>query len=132
VFVDKLGSKLNKERDLNYYSKANYTYPEIAEFYQTFCNDKVYDIDFKFNDRAYTIIHKYDSSVVENMISYSSKVNSLLQNNISLYAELKKPYYNDEKITADIVATIYSVLYIEYLKDNMMLKDIIKVGEMNE
>lgn len=132
LFIDDMNSLLDQERDLNYYVKTTYTFPELVNFYNTFCVDNLIDLKINVNNGTYAILHQYDSTVLENMIYYDRTANSLLQNVIPLYVALKNPYYYDKKINDEIIATIRGIIYLEYSKDNMLLNDIIKVGEINE
>ena len=130
--VTKIKEHLNYQRDLNYLRKKTYTYDEMVAFYHYHEKYINYEL-FSHNGKLiYEILHQYDPHVVHNMIGYVNYINSLASSHYQLFERLTAPYFHNKKIENYTVASIVYNIYSKYKNNNILLEDIIKVGDMYE
>ncbi|MFA5407415.1 MAG: helix-turn-helix transcriptional regulator [Bacilli bacterium] len=132
MFVKYLETNLAPQDGLYYSSKINYSYNDIAEFYKLHHNYIYSDLPINSGKELYEMLHDYNPDVIDNIIIYSNYTRMLANYKMYLFEQLTYPYYNDKKISNAIVLTISGSIYTAYYRDNMLLKDIIEVGEINE
>ncbi len=130
--VLRLEKNLNFENDLYYINKDNYTYKEILEFYESKKNSNYLDISLTFTDTIYEVVHRYDSKIVRNIINYFnySKLSKSCKSEV--FEQIYNPYYYNKKIKYNLANNVIGFIYYEYLKNSILLSDIVEVGEMNE
>jgi transcriptional regulator with XRE-family HTH domain len=126
-FIDAIDDNSNENNLAYYYYKKTYSYKEILTFHESYNLDMI-----KLDNSIYKVVHNYNPNVVDNMIKYSKYSDSLIFLSLQLYEDLNHPYYNGKKIDNDVVNTITSFIYLKYSRNNMLLKDIIEVGGINE
>lgn len=131
-FVNKLEESLKKENRLYYFEKANYTFPEIIEFYVKYSEHLLIYASSTTNKGVYKIVHNYDSSVIDNILICRSYADLIMGNYIELSKQIQVPYYNNRNISKEIINYIKDFIYYGVKMDNILLKDIIEVGEINE
>lgn len=131
-FINKLENNLKEQNNLYYLKKNNYKYSEIITFYNTHQEFYYLESPYGHIQEIYEIVHNYNPNVVKNITLYYAYTTSVMNNSYNIFEELKKPYYNGEKINSEIVASIKSFIGTEIRKDNMLLKDIVEVGGINE
>jgi transcriptional regulator with XRE-family HTH domain len=131
-FVNKLEKNLNSQNNLYYYSKDYYTYAEIIDFYRLHQDYLYLSMTLDFKDTIYEMVHRYNPSIVSNMISYYEFCKLLAGYNEGIYKQLENPYYNNQGISNDVVSDVKGFIFYEYFRDRLLLNDIIEVGEMNE
>ena len=131
-FVNKLEVGLKKENRLYYFEKANYTFPEIIEFYVKYSEHLLIYASSTTNKGVYRIVHNYDSSVIDNILICSSYTDLIMGNYMELSKQIQVPYYNNRNISKEIINYIKDFIYYGVKMDNILLKDIIEVGEINE
>jgi transcriptional regulator with XRE-family HTH domain len=131
-FINKLENNLKKENNLYYYNKKQYKYSEIVEFYD--CHKESWNIEATAGhiQEIYEIVHNHNPNVVKNIVSYYTYTNSLIDDSVELFEQLKAPYYNGKKIDREITVSIQSFIYFENYRDDMLLKDIVEVGGIDE
>ena len=128
-YIDDLEKNLNEQNNLYYYSKEAFTYEDIAKFYVSHPFYSYAPINP--NDMIYKIIHEYNPNVVDNMILYYRYSDMLVDSYTRIGEQLSNPYDN-KKISNNIVSSAILFIHSEYYRDNMVLQDVIKVGEINE
>jgi len=129
-FVDDLEKTLKEQNSLYYFSKINYNYAEIVEYYKSH-QQYSYNV-YNLKDMLYQVLIKYNHDVIDNIIYYYDYTRLIIQSKFNLSEQLRYPYYYDKKVSSDIIGNITSFIYFKNYRDNMLLKDIIKVGEINE
>jgi transcriptional regulator with XRE-family HTH domain len=132
VFIDELDKNLKTQNNSYYYSKKDYSFADIVKFYD--CHQKyTYDYPFsKNNEAVYDIVLKYDSSIVNNVVSYYRYSHILTDYSINLYKQSYSPYYNGENVSNEIGGMVKGFIIFENNRDNILLNDIIKAGAINE
>ena len=131
-FADLLEKKLDIEKDKHYASKETYTYKEILEFYE---NKKDYGdltLTLTFTDTIYETVHKYNSETVRNILKYFNYSERIKNCKDEIYEQLKNPYYYNREVSDNVAYNATGFIYFEYYRDNILLNDIVEVGEMNE
>lgn len=131
-FVNKLEVSLKKENRLYYFEKTNYTFPEIIEFYVKYSEHLLIYASSTTNKGVYKIVHDYDSSVIDNILICRSYADLIMGNYMELSKQIQVPYYNNRNISKEIINYIKDFIYYGVKMDNILLKDIIEVGEINE
>jgi transcriptional regulator with XRE-family HTH domain len=129
-FIDDLEKALNPQKDLAYYKKMNYSYAELIDFCSFHQKNDFMNFLYNSSDSVYSIIHKYNPTVVENMISYYAHRYSAFRNDFSLFEQLTYPYYNNKEVNVEVVSMLNSIILNEYSQESLLLNDIIKVGEI--
>ena len=131
AFINKLENNLKEQNNLYYFTKKDYKYKEIYDFYNNHQN-YIYLETSDHIQSIYEIVHKYDSSVVNNVVRYYTSTNLLMQNSTNIWEQLSAPYYNNRKIDNEIVVKLHGFILIETRRDSMILNDIVKVGGIDE
>lgn len=131
AFINKLENNLKEQNNLYYFTKKDYKYKEIYDFYNNHQN-YIYLETSDHIQSIYEIVHKYDSSVVNNVVRYYTSTNLLMQNSTNIWEQLSTPYYNNRKIDNEIVVKLHGFILIETRRDSMILNDIVKVGGIDE
>jgi transcriptional regulator with XRE-family HTH domain len=131
-FINELDNNLKIQNNKYYYNKNDYKYSEIVKFYYSHQKYIYLDNSSKSAKTVYEIVHNHDPRVADNIVTYHMDSSALINQNYSLFNEIKAPYYNNGKINNEVVTFISSFIDLENDRDNMLLKDIIKVGEINE
>jgi transcriptional regulator with XRE-family HTH domain len=131
-FINKLNKNLKEENNLYYYNKKQYKYSEIVEFYDSHQEFWYLEASAGHIQKIYEIVHNHNPNVVKNIVSYYTYTNSLIDDSVELFEQLKAPYYNGKKIDREITVSIQNFIYLESRRDNMLLKDIVEVGGIGE
>lgn len=131
-FVNELEKNMKEENNLYYFNKEKYTYSDIVEFYDSHKESWLIKSARGHIQEIYEIVHNHDSSVVYNIVHYYINTDSLSDNSIKLFKQLKAPYYNGKKIDNEIIVYIKDTIYRENYRNNILLKDIVKVGGIDE
>jgi hypothetical protein len=131
-FINKLNKNLKEENNLYYYNKKQYKYSEIVEFYDSHQEFWYLEASAGHIQEIYEIVHNHNPNVVKNIVSYYTYTNSLIDDSVELFEQLKAPYYNGKKIDREITVSIQNFIYLESRRDNMLLKDIVEVGGIGE
>lgn len=131
-FANLLEKKLDVEKDKYYASKETYTYKEILEFYE---NKKDYGdltLTLTFTNTIYETVHKYNSETVKNILNYFNYSELIKNCKYEIYEQLKNPYYYNREVSDNVAYNATGFIHFEYYRDNILLNDIVEVGEMNE
>lgn len=122
--LDKLFSNETKE----FLYKKNYTLKDYYKF-KDYSYNNFYVNYNNLNDSLYYTLIKYDTNIIDNMIKYERLNNKLIQINSNISNIIDNSYkYNLKNID---LMDIDSFLYITYVKEEQLLKDIIEVGDIN-
>lgn len=117
------------ERTLN---KDDFTFNEIMNYQENINIYSLMGYNVPFDNSIYKIIVKYNSSKIDNMILYTNyrnnALNVMLDYSGELYYSFKYGYRFDNKI----VDKFRSYILYQYMSYNIILKDIIEVGEIHE
>ena len=131
-YINELDNNLKTINSEYYYSKKYFNYNEMVAFSGL---QSRYGYQYAlFNDinNIYYVIHKYDPSIISNILEYSMYNTKLIEFNIGLVNELSKAYDYNQGLSSSVANSVYVLISMEYKRDSILLKDIIKVGEINE
>ena len=127
-----ISKKRFNNKTKKFYTKDKYTIKDLYLF------DEYYNNELKevlFNQESldiYKIIIKYDNSKIDNMAKYY-RYSTYVDNSIKSLDEFiynTYNYKNNNKVNH--IMHISFMLNMEYSKEEIILKDIIEVGDMNE
>lgn len=133
-FIDKMESDLKLQNNEYYISKKHYTYKDMLSFAGALrISNYYYDGQSFFNfNSIYDVVHKYQPSILTNILKYYYYNSRLINYSIELNNMLDNAY-NYNKSVPDVASIyIYSYIQQQYNRDGILLKDIIKVGEISE
>ncbi len=127
-----ISKKRFNDKTKEFYMKEKYTIKDLYLFDEYYNNNLS---EILFNEESlnvYKIIIKYDNSKVDNMAKYyrySTYVNSSIK---SLDDFIYNTYNYSNNTKVNHIMHITFILNMEYSKEEIILKDIIEVGEINE
>jgi len=130
-YLDVSKKRFNNKTE-EFYTKDKYTIKDLYLF-DEYYNDELKEV--LFNQESldiYKIIVKYDNSKIDNMAKYY-RYSTYVDNSINSLDEFiynTYDYKNNTKVNH--VTNITFILNMEYSKEEIILKDIIEVGDMNE
>lgn len=131
-YLDYSEKHFNIEKAKKFLQEKSYSYNDLKDFYMLLNNN----IDLKnyhYSDTAiYRIVYKYNSNIVDNIIKYYNYDVSIINTLSDFSLELEKPYLNGEIISESAPEQLKSIINLNMYKENILLKDIIKVGEISE
>lgn len=129
IYINDLERRLTSQLKL---IKSNYTYKEVVLLYNTQLKDR-YDVMISdFDNSVYSMLSKYDNSIIKNIVMYFEYNEIYRTSMYEVEEELKHPYYYGKKVSDSLVTSIKNGQYFDFYKETMLLKDIIKVGEISE
>jgi hypothetical protein len=125
---------LSKQNNEYYYNKDSYSFKEIIDFLNTHnLLSYIYEQgEHGYLYSPYYVVNKYDPDVLESALKYQNINNTLLERIIRTSEQVRNVYSIINIIDNEIVSDLYGLIEIQYDRDNLLLKDIIKVVEMNE
>ncbi len=130
-YLDVSKKRFNNKTE-EFYTKDKYTIKDLYLF-DEYYNDELKEV--LFNQESldiYKIIVKYDNSKIDNMAKYY-RYSTYVDNSINSLDEFIYNTYDYKNNTKVNHATnITFILNMEYSKEEIILKDIIEVGDMNE
>ena len=127
IYINSL-NKLFSNETKQFLYKKNYTLKDYYKF-KDYSYNNFYANYYNLNDSLYYTLIKYDTSIIDNMIKYERLNNKLIQINSNISNIIDNSYkYNLKNID---LMDIDSFLYITYVKEEQLLKDIIEVGDIN-
>lgn len=129
-YLNEKDKKLNQKEDKYYLNKKNYKCNEILKF----INKKMDYTEFNLQPDEiliYKTLIKYNTNIIDNIgreyFIFNFERNSMVKLNNKTEKILKGNYVNYE-----IIINIYSVINLEYRRTNLILKEIIEAGDINE
>lgn len=129
-YAETIKTKFN-DKTKEYLFKENYTmkdYYTFKEYYETNLQDIYYDNTSKYTE--YFILLKYDTNIVDNMLKYQSSQEFINRSSFDLAKTINNSYkYTNHMINIYNPVTILNRMYHQ---EEMLLKDIIEVGELYE
>lgn len=131
-YINELEKVLNFENNDQLLLKEDYKYEEIIDYYQKYQSFIYFNVWSDIKKTIYGLLYQYDSNIVDNLNEYYYYNYILINYNSSFFEQLNYPYYHDKKINNDIMNYSLQLLQFKYDRENMLLEDIIKVGEINE
>jgi transcriptional regulator with XRE-family HTH domain len=131
-FATSLEKKLDIKNDRYYASKDSYTYKEILEFYESKKDYRNLSITLAFTNTIYDTVHKYNPEIVKNILNYFNYSERITNCENEIFEQIKNPYYYNKKVSDNLAYNVTGFIYFEYYRDNILLNDIVEVGEMNE
>ncbi len=132
-FINKLENNLKEQNNSYYYNMKNYTYKDLVDFYNSHQNFVLsLSAPAGHIQEIYEIVHNHDPDVVKNVVDYYRYTDNLVKYSLAFFVQLKTPYYSGGKINNEIGASVQSFIDVENRRDNMLLKDIVEVGGINE
>lgn len=127
IYINSL-NKLFSNETKQFLYKKNYTLKDYYKF-KDYSYNNFYVNYNNLNDSLYYTLIKYDTNIIDNMIKYERLNNKLIQINSNISNIIDNSYkYNLKNID---LMDIDSFLYITYVKEEQLLKDIIEVGDIN-
>lgn len=127
IYINSL-NKLFSNETKQFLYKKNYTLKDYYKF-KDYSYNNFYVNYYNLNDSLYYTLIKYDTNIIDNMIKYERLNNNLIQINSNISNIIDNSYkYNLKNID---LMDIDSFLYITYVKEEQLLKDIIEVGDIN-
>lgn len=127
IYINSL-NKLFSNETKQFLYKKNYTLKDYYKF-KDYSYNNFYVNYNNLNDSLYYTLIKYDTNIIDNMIKYERLNNNLIQINSNISNIIDNSYkYNLKNID---LMDIDSFLYITYVKEEQLLKDIIEVGDIN-
>ena len=127
IYINSL-NKLFSNETKQFLYKKNYTLKDYYKF-KDYSYNNFYVNYNNLNDSLYYTLIKYDTNIKNNMIKYERLNNNLIQINSNISNIIDNSYkYNLKNID---LMDIDSFLYITYVKEEQLLKDIIEVGDIN-
>lgn len=127
IYINSL-NKLFSNETKQFLYKKNYTLKDYYKF-KDYSYNNFYVNYYNLNDSLYYTLIKYDTNIIDNMIKYERLNNKLIQINSNISNIIDNSYkYNLKNID---LMDIDSFLYITYVKEEQLLKDIIEVGDIN-
>lgn len=131
-FAIDLEKKMDIEKDRYYVSKKTYTYKEIVEFYESRKNYKNFSVNLSFTQTLYKIVHNYNPEVIEDIIFYFNYSDNITNCENEIYKQIRNSYYYNKEVSDNVAYNVIGLIHYEYYRDNILLNDIVEVGEMNE
>lgn len=125
-YVNKTKERLN-DKTKEYMLKEKVTMNDYKEFYKYYYSNLIEN--YESNKTIYSILLKYDLSKEDNMIKYYRYYNFSKQYISNIYDRLYHQF--DYKKSSLDFPNIFSCLKNEFNKEEMLLKDIIEVGELD-
>lgn len=110
--------------------KESFTYKELTEFYNDISLYEIIGYDFDLNSKVYKVLVNYDINKLDNMLKFNKLMNFCIEilNNNNLY----QLHHNNVSIDKNVVDNIFNFIQIQYTSYNLILDDIIEVGEIHE
>lgn len=119
---------LSQQNNEFYLEKKTYSFNEIMNFYQDHRSIILGPVNYK---EIYIVLLKYDSTLSDNLISYSYHDDDVHHEYFNLYKYQEQPYqYLDRFPYKGYQPNPLYILEMLYENYNRLLKDIIKVGEL--
>ena len=139
MFVNDLKQVSSKKIEQEIMKKNKVTLIELKKFVNSMNFYDVYGYEgnnYK-NSTFYKIILKYDSDKYERMLSYNNIIDLYVNSLLSLSNVFYKAYiyeYKDNMLYDDSLYIIYlhNIIELKYRANDMIITDIIEVGEINE
>lgn len=131
-YLDYSEKHFNIENAKKFLQEKSYSYNDLKDFYMLL-NGNIDLKNYHYSDTAiYRIVYKYNSNIVDNIIKYYNYDVSIINTLSDFSSELEKPYLNGEIISESAPEQLKSIINLNMYKENILLKDIIKVGEISE
>ena len=129
-YVNKTKVRLNDEKK-EYLYKEKATMKDCITFIENthFIDDENGNISIRAGLDIYPILLKYDLSKYENFVHYINNLHTVLRafNDLGMLVEYRYSYTNNSSGGE----SLFLILYYEFTKDELLLKDIIEVGELD-
>lgn len=114
------------------FMQKKYTYQDIKEYAESINMYSLYGYNMRVNNTIYDIILKYNLNKTSAMSLYIGLRNECINILEDLYEFINIPYYNDETLDIDPALKLKNLILNQYYSYNIILKDIIEVGVVND
>lgn len=129
-YVKAIKNLTNTDNIKKFIKKESFTYKELVEFYNNVSLYEITGYGFDSNSKVYKVLVNYNIDKLDNMLNFNKSMGFCIEllNNTNLF----QLHHNNVSINKNIINNTFSFIEIQYRGYNLILDDIIEVGEINE